>query len=138
VPLPFALSHARCRFAWHEDRSVRVRFIGHLSRIRDAWRRWAELEFNGSSIFLEAFGGNGSAPGFGFRDLRISLEGQIVGRAWRAGCSLGFGGGFGPAVAMLRDDLALRVDSEWLHLELVRLTEPGAKKRAIAVQRRVS
>jgi len=29
-------------------------------------------------------------------------------------------------VAILRDDLALRVDREQLNLELVRLTEPGS------------
>jgi len=115
--------------AWQEDHSVHVRFIGHCGRIRDAWRRWAELEFNDRPVFLETFGGNGGGPGFGFTDVRIYLDEGIVGRAWQVGCSLGFGGGGGPAVAMLRDDLALRVDREQLNLELVRLTEPGIRKR---------
>lgn len=36
--------------------------------------------------------------------------------------------GYGPAVAMLRDDLALRVDQKMESLELVGLTEPGARQ----------
>jgi len=118
--------------AWVEDRSVTVRFIGHCNRIRDEWRRWSELEFSGRRVYVEAFGGNGSGPGFGFRDVRIYLDGLIVGRAWGAGCSLGFGGGFGPAVAMLQDDLALRVDSKMENLELMRATKPRARRRARA------
>jgi len=120
----------RIPIPWIEDRSLSVRFINHPSRLRDEWRRSAELTFNEEPVRVEAFGGNGSGPGFGFEDVRIYLNGEIVGRAWSAGCSLGFGGGFGPAVAMLRDDLALRVDHKRENLELVRATEPGAKTRA--------
>jgi hypothetical protein len=112
---------------WVEDHSVRVRFIAHYSRLRDAFRRWSELEQSGHRIYLETFGGNGSGPGFGFTDIRIYLDGVIAGRCWGGGCSLGFGGGVGPAVAMLRDDLALRFGPKLENLELVRETEPGTK-----------
>ena len=112
---------------WVEDRSVRVRFIAHGNRLRDEWRRCAELTFNGRDVYLEWFGGTGGGPGFSFSEVRIHLDRKLVGRAWRLGCSLGGGGYDSPAVAMLRDDLALRVDTKMEHLELVRLTGPGVK-----------
>ncbi len=97
---------------WTKDRSLGKRGHDGYYRLRSSWRRFAELRFNERHVYLEAFGGFGSGPGFGFKDVRIYLDGAIVGRAWRGGCSLGFGGGVGPAVAMLRDDLALRVELE--------------------------
>jgi hypothetical protein len=115
---------------WTIDRSVNERFTGHASRLRPAWRRFAELRFNEQHIYIEAFGGIGSGPGFGFKDVRIYLDGAIVGRAWRGGCSLGFGGGVGPAVAMLPDGRALRVapelqvDQSWGDWQLLVLTRP--------------
>jgi len=104
--------------AWVEDRSLRGRWRNHPRRIRGAWRRWSEIEFSGHLVHLDAVGGRGSAPGFAFHDVRIYLDGRIVGRDWRAGCSLGSGGRVGPAVAMARRDLSLRVDGAMECLEV--------------------
>ena len=79
-------------------------------------------------VHLDARGGCGFAPGFAFQDVRISLDGRIVGREWSGGCSLGFGGRVGPAVAMLRRDLALRIDGTMEYLEVVRSTELTTSK----------
>ena len=61
----------------------------------------------------------GSAPTFRFTDVRIYVDGQVMGRAWTVGCVLGFRAARGPAVAMLRDDVALRVDPDMRNLELL-------------------
>jgi len=121
---------------WVKDRSVAVRFIATPNRLRGAWRRSAEVTFNARAVFIEAFGGNGGGPGFGFTDVRVYLDGEIVGRAWSGGCSLGFGGGIGPASAMLRDDLALRVDQSMQNVELVRLRSLGRRALRSNTRRR--
>jgi len=106
---------------WAEDRSLAARFIGHNRRLAGPWRRSAVMPFGASDVYLESFGGRGWGPGFVFTDVRISVEGIVVGRAWTMGCSLGAGGAGGPAVAVLRDDLALRVSADMRNLEVVRL-----------------
>ena len=108
------------QLVWTEDRSIAARFIGHASRLRQDWRRFAELTFNGDRVCVEAFGGVGSGPGHMFTDVRVYLRDELVGRAWRGGCSLGFSGRVGPAVAILRDNLALRVNNEMTAIEVVR------------------
>lgn len=120
---------------WTKDRSLGKR--GHDShyRLHSSWRRFAEHRFNERHVYLEAFGGKGCGPGFAFKDVRIYLDGAIVGRAWRGACSLGFGGGVGPAVAMLRADLAIRVDLKFgidqgpEELELLGLARSGGRNR---------
>ena len=76
-------------------------------------------------MYLEWIGGRGWGPGFGFSEVRIYLDREVVGREWELGSSIGICGKVGPAVAVLREGLALRVDGKKEHLELVRLTEPG-------------
>lgn len=77
-----------------------------------SWRRSATFEFDDRQVDIEVFAGRGSGPGFLFKDIRLYLDGLngiVVGRAWCGACSLGFGGGAGPAIALLRDDLAICV-----------------------------
>jgi len=112
---------------WVEDRSLKRRWRNHRCRIRDAWRKWSVIEFGRHVVHLDARGGCGSAPGFVFHDVRIFLDGRIVGRDWSAGCSLGSGGRVGPAAAMLRRDLALRMDKAMERLEVLR-PEPMTSK----------
>jgi hypothetical protein len=40
------------------------------------------MAFGGSDVYLEPFGERGWAPRFGFDDVRISVNGIVVGRAW--------------------------------------------------------
>jgi hypothetical protein len=117
----------RIPIPWVEDQSVSARFIGHMYRLSDARRRFADMTFNGEPLYLEWIEGNGHGPGFGFSEVRIHDRDGIVGRAWSVGCSLGFGGSVGPAIAVLEDGLALRIDGKKENLELVRLKEPGVK-----------
>jgi len=79
------------------------------------------MAFGASDVYLESFGGRGWEPGFSFTDVRISVNRLVVGRALKMGCSLGAGGEGGPAVALLRDDLALRVSADMQRLEVVRV-----------------
>jgi hypothetical protein len=115
---------------WTHDLTVGDRFTDHTYRLRRAWRQYAALRFNEQDVYIEVFSGFGFAPGFWVKDLRIYLDGALVGRAWRGACSLGFGGGGGPAVAMLRDGRALRIalhsgdDEKPEVLELLGLTPP--------------
>jgi len=104
---------------WAEDRSIAARFISHARRLRQDWRRLAELTFNGDPLCVEALGGVGGGPGFIFTDVRIYLRDELVGRAWWGGCSLGFSGRVGPAVAVLGNNLALRVNNEMTAIEVV-------------------
>lgn len=114
---------------WVEDTSVPVRFIGHSNRLwDDAWHRHADFTFNEHWVHADLFGGNGSGPGFGFRDERLYLDGQLVGRAWSLGVSLGGGGKSYPAVAPLREDLAIRLVWQKQIVQLVALREPGWRK----------
>lgn len=123
----------RIPLEWIDDRSVDVRFIGHANRLwPGAWRKTAHLTFNGQHADVEGFGANGSGPGFGFTDWRIYLDGALVGRAWSLGCSLGCGGRVGPAVAMLRPDLALRLRDDGGALHLVRRTALPRRPRSPA------
>jgi len=80
------------QLVWAEDRSIAARFISHARRLRQDWRRLAELTFDGVPLCVEAFGGVGGGPGFSFTDVRIYLRDELVGRAWWGGCSLGFSG----------------------------------------------
>jgi hypothetical protein len=107
VTFPLAASNIPIR--WRYDSYLLKRSTGAGVRLRSTWRRVAEFTTHGQRVYLEAFGGTGSGPGFTFRDVRIYLDDELVGRAWRGGCSLGFGGSCGPAVALLRDDCAVRV-----------------------------
>ena len=118
---------------WSYDRSLSGRFTGAARRLRSTWRRVAEFTINDQRISLEAFGGFGSGPGFGFREVRVYLDDVLVGRAWSGGCSLGFGGGSGPAVALLRDGCAVRVTipaalpyREWEVVDLLGHMDPRA------------
>lgn len=106
---------------WVEDRSLAARFIGHNRRLAGPWQRSAVMAFGASDVHLESFGGRGWGPGFVFTDVRILIDGIVAGRAWKMGCSLGAGGRAGPAVAMLRDDLALRVGADMRNIEVIRL-----------------
>jgi hypothetical protein len=97
---------------WSHDRSLSGRFTGAAYRLRSTWRRVTGFIVNGQRIY------------------RIYLDDVLVGRAWRGGCSLGFGGGSDPAAALLRDDCAVRVtipaalsDREWEIVDL--LGHPG-------------
>ena len=105
--LPLAASGVAIK--WSYDSTLRRRSTGAGVRLRSTWRRVAHFTVKDQRIYLEAFSGMGSGPGFGFRDVRIYVDEVLVGRAWRGGCSLGFGGNSGPAVALLRDNCAVRV-----------------------------
>ena len=100
---------------WSYDSSLRRHSAGDRTRLRAAWRRVTSFTAGRCQIYLEAFGGIGGGPGFGFRDVRIYVDGRLAGRAWKGGCSLGFGGGAGPAVAMLPRCLAISAwpNSPW-------------------------
>jgi len=111
---------------WVDDTSLSIRFIDHPRRLRpDAWHRHADFAFNGRWVHIDLFGGNGGGPGFGFREERIYLDDELSGRAWSLGVSLGGGGITQPAVAMLRKDLALRVEWTKQVVQLVARKEPG-------------
>jgi hypothetical protein len=115
---------------WFEDTSLPIRFIDHPHRLRaDAWHRHADFTFNHHRVHVDLFGGNGSGPGFGFREERIYLDGELNGRAWSLGVSLGGGGTTEPAIALLRKDLALRVVWKEQVVQLVARKEPGVTKR---------
>ncbi len=94
---------------WKNDSTLHRRFVGNGYRLSDTWRHYATFEFADRQVDIEVFSGIGGGPGFAFKDVRLYLDGLVVGRAWCGACSLGFGGGAGPAIAMLRDDLALCV-----------------------------
>jgi len=105
--LPLAASGIAIK--WSYDSNLRTRSTAAGVRLRSTWRRVSSFIVNDQRLYLEAFGGTGSGPGFTFRDVRIYLDDVLVGRAWRGGCSLGFGGSCGPAVALLRNGCAVRV-----------------------------
>jgi len=114
---------------WAEDRSVPVRFIDHENRLRpDAWHRCGDFTFNGHHIHIDLFGGNGGGPGFGFRDERIYIDGELRGRGWQMGASIGAGGMDHPAVALIRPDLGIRIVWQEQIVQLVMREEPGVKK----------
>lgn len=102
------LAAARLPIGWSYDSNLRKRSTAVGVPLRSTWRRISSFTVNDQHIYLEAFGGIGGGPGFGFKDVRIYVDDVLVGRAWRGGCSLGFGGSSGPAVALLRDDCAVR------------------------------
>jgi hypothetical protein len=105
--LPLAASGIAIK--WSYDSNLRRSSTAAGVRLRSTWRRVSSFIVNDQRVYLEAFSGIGVGPGFGFRDVRIYVDDLLVGRAWRGGCSLGFGGSSGPAVALLRDDCAVRV-----------------------------
>jgi hypothetical protein len=51
-----------------------------------------------------------SGPGRSIREVRVFVNGQLYGRGGQCGCSLGFGGGDLPAVALIGSERALTVD----------------------------
>ncbi len=103
------LAAARLPIRWSYDSNLRKQSARAGVRLRSTWRRVASFTVIDQRIYLEAFSGIGGGPGFGFRDVRIYVDDVLVGRAWRGGCSLGFGGSNGPAVALLRNGCAVRV-----------------------------
>jgi hypothetical protein len=100
---------ARLRIGWSYDRTLRKRSARAGVRLHSTWRRVASFTIDDQRVYLEACGGMGTGPGFGFKDVRIYLDDVLVGRTWRGGCALGFGGGSAPAVALLRNGSAIRV-----------------------------
>lgn len=94
---------------WAYDSNLIKVSRGPTCQLRKTWRRVARYTHEGREVYLEAFGGIGGGPGFGFREVRLYINKTIVGRAWVGGCSLGFGGSVGPAIALLGEGLALRV-----------------------------
>ncbi len=100
---------ARLPVRWSNDSTLRKRSARAGVRLHSTWRRITSFTVNDQRIDVEAFGGIGGGPGFGFKDVRIYVDDVLVGRGWRGGCSLGFGGSNGPAVALLRNGCAVRV-----------------------------
>jgi hypothetical protein len=112
-----------------DDNSLPSRFIAHASRLENPRRRLARFTFQGVPVHVDRIEGRGHNPGFGFVDVRIFFNYELRGRAWRFGCALGIGGIGGPAVVLLRDDLALVVADNHEHVYLRRLTALLAAKR---------
>jgi len=117
---------------WVDDRWVDVRFIAHRGRLRNAWRRYSDLTFNGHWIHLEAFGGVGGGPGFGVEEIRLYVDGTIRGRTFKLGCSLGISGGADRAVALLRSDLALSIALPGDAIQVMRAAEPPSPNKTTA------
>jgi len=116
---------------WRYDSHLRRRSAGDGVRLRNSWRRVTSFIVSGREVYLEAFGGWGSGPGFAIAEVRAYVDGRLTGRAWRGGCSLGFGGGVGPAVAMVSDTLAVIVpapdvdQTTWESIALVGFADDG-------------
>ncbi len=89
------LAAARLPIGWSYDSTLRRRSTADGVHLRSTWRRVSRFIVNHQRIDLEAFGGIGGGPGFGFRDVRIYVDDELVGRAWSGGCALGFGGSSG-------------------------------------------
>lgn len=100
---------ARLPVRWSNDSTLRKRSARAGSRLHSTWRRVTSFTVIDQRISMEAFGGMGGGPGFAFKDVRIYVDDVLVGRGWRGGCSLGFGGSSGPAVALLRNGCAVQV-----------------------------
>lgn len=129
--LPLAVS--RLPVGWSYDSSLRRRSTAAGVRLRSTWRRVSDIVIDGQRIDLEAFGGFGGGPGFGFREVRLYVDDVIAGRAWSGGCSLGFGGRSRPAVALLRNGWAVRVavpcapsERVWEDVDLLGHIDPRA------------
>lgn len=126
------LAAARLPIGWSYDSTLRQRSTRAGVRLRSTWRRVTGFTINDQRVYLEAFGGIGSGPGFGFKDVRIYLDDVAVGRAWKGGCSLGFGGSSSPAVALLRNGCAVRVtisgslSDDWEEVDLLGQMAPSA------------
>ena len=120
-----------------EDPSLPSRFIAHVDRLENPFRRVATFTFNGVRVDVDQIGGRGYGPGFSFIDLRIFFGFELRGRAWQCGSSIGLGGRLGPAGILLRDDLALVVGDAHDCVYLRRLTDPlAAKTRWYASRKR--
>ena len=133
------LAAARLPIGWSHNSTLRRRSTAAGVRLRSTWRRVSRFIVNDQRIYLEAFGGIGGGPGFGFRDVRIYVDDELVGRAWSGGCALGFGGSSGAAVALLRDDCAVRVTvpnassgREWERVDLLGRMDAGAVQDFLA------
>jgi hypothetical protein len=120
-----------------EDPSVPSRFIAHERRLENPRRRVASFTFGGVPVHVDRIEGRGYSPGFGFVDLRIFFNYELRGRAWRFGCALGIGGIGGPAVVLLRNELALVVADDHESVYLRRLTPLLAAKRRWQRKRRL-
>jgi hypothetical protein len=70
----------------------------------------AETAIDGARIHVDWAYARKHGPGRSITEIRIFVNGQLAGRGGRCGCSLGFGKGDLPAVALLGRGRALTVD----------------------------
>jgi hypothetical protein len=70
----------------------------------------AETTIDGIQVHVDWVTATRFGPGRSLTEVRIFVDGVVAGRAWRGGCSLGFGGDSFPAVARVGRDKALVVD----------------------------
>lgn len=71
-----------------------------------------ETIIDGAKIHIDWVTVDGSGPGRSLTEVRIFVGGILAGQAFTGGCSLGFGGGDFPAVALVGVDRALVVDGD--------------------------
>ena len=70
----------------------------------------AEAVIDGARVHLDWVYASKHGPGRSITEIRIFVDGRLAGRGGRCGCSLGFGKGDLPAVALLGGGKALTVD----------------------------
>jgi hypothetical protein len=71
-----------------------------------------ETTIDGAHVHVDWTSASRTAPGRSIREVRIFINGDLVGEAFRAGCSLGGGGSDWPAVVLLGNLKAIVVDGD--------------------------
>jgi hypothetical protein len=103
--------HARKAEPTRHAGRLKLRWGTARSHDEDTTRMHVEADVAGRVLHIDHITRRRYGPGRSFQEFRLFVDELLEGRGGSAGCSLGFGGGDLPAVALIGDRLAVTVDT---------------------------